>query len=504
MDPSEAGAPWWKYQRPLGATPGPAGAPAVPSSAEAAEEGAGDAPPRSMVGGAHRTSGAAGLFVVVGLILATFIGTRGLGQDHVGVVLFPLAGVVAALAFGRRCQRLRPDEPWLPRLILLGTLVKLAACSARYLSLTQVYQNAGDAFVYDREGRELVAFWAGERATSPLEGLELGGSNLIRWITGVVYYLFGQDLLAAFFLFGLLAVIGSYFWYRALVDSVPYVDKRLFLIFVLFVPSIVFWPGALGKEALMQVALGATAWATSLVFRSRFAQAVPLALGGGVLLYLIRPHLLALVTVAAAVPYFVGRVRADGLRSFSARPVGMVILGLLVVFTVTAGTRFIGLENLSIDSVEEQLDETTVSTSYGGSTYSTGGNSLTNPLFLPTGFVTVLFRPFLWEATSLFQMLAAIESSVLLWLVFHRFASVRLAVRRCRREPFLLYCIMLLIFYSAAFSSLANFGLLTRQRSLVLPALYALIALAPALVSRPPQGEVAVAVGAGSPRRPDQ
>ena len=245
----------------------------------------------------------------------------------------------------------------------------------------------------------------------------------------------------------------------------------------------------------MQLALGAMAWATSLALRNRFSRAIPLALGGGVILYLIRPHLLALATVAAAVPYFLGQVRSGRTSSFASRPAGMAILGLLVVFTVTAGTRFVGLENLSVDSVEEQLDAQTVSTSYGGSTYSHGGNSLTNPLFLPNGIVTVLFRPFLWEAGGLLPALAAGESAILLGLVIHRFGSIRLAFRRCRKEPFILYCLMLLLFYSAAFSSLANFGLLTRQRSLVLPALFALIALDPRRFTRPRLPEVPVRFG---------
>ena len=475
---SEPGAPWWAYQRPE-----PTGPPAPPAAARTTAPAEGlvnpDVAPPSTITDASLPSGVVGLTVAAGMVLATAVGAIGFGLNHLGVVLFPIAAVIAAFAFGHRCRRLRPEEPWLPRLILLGTVVKIGACAARYVTFAEVYQQIGDAFIYDREGRELVAFWNGERATDPMGDLQITGSGLIRWLTGIVYYVFGQDLLAAFFLFGLLAVIGSYFWYRALVDAVPYVNARLFLIFVLFVPSIVFWPASLGKEALMQVALGAMAWATSLILRGRLASAVPLSLGGGLMLYLIRPHLLALVTVAAAVPYFVGRIRV-GSTSFSSRPLGMVIVALLVVFTVTAGSKFVGLENLSIDSVEEQLDAQTVSTSYGGSTYSHPGNSLTNPLFLPNGVVTVLFRPFLWESHSLFPLMAAVESTMLLGFVLGRFGAVRLAFRRCRKEPFILYCLMLLIFYSAAFSSLANFGLLTRQRSLVLPALYAIIAIEPA------------------------
>ena len=467
---------------------------APPGELVTAEE-AHEAPSPTPNPDAHLSSGAGGIAIAVGMVIATAIGRLGFGQDHLGVVLFPLAAVSAALGFGQRCRSRRPDEPWLPRLILLGTLVKIAACAARYITFAEVYQQVGDAYVYDREGRELVAFWTGQRSTDPIADLPLTGSGLIRWFTGAIYYVFGSDLLAAFFLFGLLAVIGSYFWYRALADAVPYADKRLFLIFVLFVPSIVFWPASLGKEALMQVGLGAMAWTASLVLRGRLARAVPLAVGGGAVLYMIRPHLLALATVATAVSYFIGQLRGDGSKSFTSRPAGMVILGLLVVFTVTAGTKFVGLENLSIDSVEEQLDAQTAATSYGGSTYSHGGNSLTNPLYLPSGIVTVLFRPFLWEARSLIQLLAAVESALLLGLVLVRFGSIQMALRRCRQEPFLLYCLMLLLFYSAAFSSLANFGLLTRQRSLALPALYAIIALDPRRFTRPRLPEVAVRFG---------
>ena len=90
----------------------------------------------------------------------------------------------------------------------------------------------------------------------------------MKWFTGVTYYLFGQNLVGAFLIFGLVAFIGSYFWYRALVDAVPFVNRRLFFIFMMFAPSIVFWPSSLGKEALMQLGLGAVAWATSLAYRA--------------------------------------------------------------------------------------------------------------------------------------------------------------------------------------------------------------------------------------------
>ena len=43
--------------------------------------------------------------------------------------------------------------------------------------------------------------------------------------------------------------------------------------------------------------------------------------------------------------------------------------------------------------------------------------------------------------------------------------------------PFLFYCWTLTILYAVTFQAFANFGLLDRQRSLVLPALYVLLCL---------------------------
>jgi hypothetical protein len=91
----------------------------------------------------------------------------------------------------------------------------------------------------------------------------------------------------------------------------------------------------------------------------------------------------------------------------------------------------------------------------------------------------VLFRPFPWEAGTGFQLLASAEAMAVLGLIVIRFASIRLALRRARAEPFLLFCWTLLLLSAMTYSAFANFGLLNRQRSLILPALYALIAVAP-------------------------
>jgi hypothetical protein len=161
----------------------------------------------------------------------------------------------------------------------------------------------------------------------------------------------------------------------------------------------------------------------------------------------------------------------------------MIAIAILVVFTVTSGAKFLGLQNLSVESVQTELDSTTASTSQGGSKFSHGSNSL-SPIALPNDVATVLFRPFIFEAHSGLLLLAALEGTALIGIVVVRWESIRIGFARCRRWPFLLYLWILLMLYCLFFSAFANFGLLTRERSLILPALYALICIDPALARR--------------------
>jgi hypothetical protein len=444
------------------------GPPVVPSAAGAdPTRGTAPAPP-GRNGLVFGVAGAA-------LLTITAIGAQ-MGRSSLGIVLVPLAGVLLACAASRRIARLRPNEAWVGRWLVLAVIVKLGASYFRYHTAFNTYGGVADASGYDRYGQQLARAWLDGGSAPELDGLR--EVNFIRWFTGVVYYVFGTNMVGGFFVFGLLAVIGSYLWYRATTDAVPRVDKRLYLALVLFAPSVVFWPSSIGKESLMQLGIGTVALATAHLLGHRLARAAVLGFAGGWLLWVVRPHLLALVTLAAGCAYVGGRVRGSGgaMRSLMARPVGLLAVALVLAFTVSQATRFLGMEDLSLSSIEAELDENTERTSIGGSEYHHGGNSL-NPLRLPEGAVTVLLRPFPWETESSLQLLSSLESALLVGLIVVRLASLRAALRHARSTPFLLYCWTFVILYAATFASIANFGLLVRQRSLVMPALFVLISV---------------------------
>ena len=479
---------------PAAASGGGAGIPPAPPPGRGRRGGEDDArspPPNGYQDGASATAsgllpGALALFVGATL----YAGARWFEAPYLSRVLVPLIGVLVALAFAPSLVRRHRDEPWIAKYLVAGVIFKALASGIRYRTLVDAYGTVGDATEYDKFGQVAAKAWIAGNPGPQLD--DLRKTNFIKWFTGVVYYLFGPDMITGFLVFGLIAVLGSYFWYRATVEGIPFIDKRLYLGLVLFLPSVAFWPASIGKDALMQLGLGVAALAAALVLKQRLLQGFLIGVAGGWLLWVVRAHLLAIVTFSVAAAYLLGRSALrtldDRVKVSLARPIGAVILIVVVVFALSQAATFLGMEDFSLNSIEAELDETSAQTAQGGSKF--GGdkdeprnNSLT-PLRLPAGAATVLLRPFPWEIESGFQILASLESMALAVLMLRRWSSMKLAVRRARSSPFLLYCWTMIAIWAATFSSFANFGLLTRQRSLVLPALFVLIAVDPVLAAR--------------------
>ncbi len=421
------------------------------------------------------------LGVLAAVCFLIVIATSRLEAAAVGRILIPAGAILAAIAAGQVLARRHPDEPWLPTLLVTAVVVKLAGSILRFYTLVNEEGFHGDASIYDKWGVNLFHAWtSGGSAPDPYTGGS-AGTGWVRWFTGVVYFVFGPNMLNGFLLFGLLALIGSYLWYRAAVEAVPSLNKRLCFALMFFLPSIAFWPSSIGKEALMQLGLGAVALGTARLLRQRIFQGILFALPGAWLLWNVRPHLLAFAAFAAGAAYVFGRVRRGRTASESTslfKPVGMVLVTLLAFVAVNQAAQFLGMKDFSLSSIEQEINQQSGRTSQGGSKVDTGHVSLT-PLTVPQGVVKVLFRPFPWEVQTSLQILASLESAALGVLIIYRIRSVGFSLTHARVSPFFIYCWTLVLLYGVAFSAVANYGLLTRQRSLALPALFVLISAEP-------------------------
>jgi hypothetical protein len=417
--------------------------------------------------------------VVATLALVAVLASSRFDAAVVGRWLLPVVGIAGAMAVGSILARRHPAETWLASFLVGGVVFKLFASLVRYRVFVDSYSGVGDATNYHLDGSRFALAWLGRSSLPAPELDHLRKTNFVKWFTGAVYYLFGVDILVGYFAFGLLAVIGSYLWYRATVDAVPFADKRLYMLLVMFAPSIAFWPASIGKEALMQLGIGSASLGVSNLLRGRLVRAAIAGFGGCWLLWVVRPHVLALVTLATALAFIVGRnprTRSGPVGGSLRRTLGAVGLALLVVFAVSEGLDKLGVEEFSLSAIEDELDETSRRTAQGGSEFGSGEASL-SPLHLPEGMATVLLRPFPWEVDSAFQILASLESVALVAFIVHRRKSVGASLRHARSTPFLFYAWTFVAIYAATFSAFSNFGLLVRQRSLVLPALFVLLSV---------------------------
>ena len=214
-----------------------------------------------------------------------------------GRVLVPLLGLLVAAAFVPMLTRRHPDEPWLGQFLMWGVAFKIFATIARYFT----FGGGGDAGIYHDYALKYL-----DGTAKPIG--ELRRTGFVDFVVAHLYTVIGADKITAFLVFGLFGFIGSYFWYHATATAVPFVNRRMYSAVMFFLPSIAFWPASIGKEALMQFGIGAAALGTAFVITGRLWRGLAVAAPGGYLMWAVRPHLLALVVLSAAVAFVIGRI----------------------------------------------------------------------------------------------------------------------------------------------------------------------------------------------------
>ena len=191
-------------------------------------------------------------------------------------VLVPVFGFLAVSRPRGGCRRVTPtNRGW--AILVLALLVKRVRVDPPVPHARELLRRRRRRQrVRPTAGGSRTSGWTRDRgAGAQLDNIRK--TNFLRWFTGVVYYLFGTDMIAGFIVFGLIAFVGSYLWYRATVEAVPFLDRRLYFLIVMFVPSILFWPSSIGKEALMQFAIGSAALGTAHIFNGKIVRGVLVA-----------------------------------------------------------------------------------------------------------------------------------------------------------------------------------------------------------------------------------
>jgi 4-amino-4-deoxy-L-arabinose transferase-like glycosyltransferase len=384
---------------------------------------------------------------------------------------FLVAGflLVATVPLARHAARVE-NWPGLSSLLMAAMVLRLGGSVARYLVAYGLYGGIADASTYNTVAlqhyqafRHLHVFWPN---TSVYH-------NVVPWADTVIYAFVGPTELGSFLVFAWFNFLGCYLFYRAFRIAFPEGDGRRYALLVLLLPSLLYWPSSLGKEGWMMFALGLASYGLARVLAGRFGGYTALLAGVGGML-LVRPHL-ALIFLPAALLSIILRRRVPGGRRPLARVIGVLVIVLASLAVVGKVQSYFGIKNLDVQTVTQELKTTRTQTAEGNSAFTPPNAQ--SPLGYPEAAVTVLFRPFPWEARSSTVLVSSAEGLLLLGLTVGSWRRLRRLPHFLVRNPYVMFSFMYCALFILAFANFSNFGILARERTQMLPMVLVLLAL---------------------------
>jgi len=404
------------------------------------------------------------LFVAVAfgaLVLAYLLATRGSSEFQI-FLIWALAVTAVAVALVIKYDASH-KAVW--AVLAAGLMVKLLGSTARYEVIQRAYDGSADAGPYYHKGVAIAeGIW--HLDLTPLfdaTGPTLG-TRFLTQVSGVVVSISGPSMRGAFVVFSLLAFAGVLFFARAYA-RVPGARPVAYLAWLVFWPSLFFWPSSIGKEAFLLFALGLAVWGYA-----RFPRpAAWVALAGGLLLVgMVRPHVAGVAMAAMAVGVIMARTQGRVVGRWYFQAV-FFAAALVLTFYLSAGALGIESAESAVELVEQQAEKSNT----GGS--AVGGISV-SPLQIPNAFVRALFRPFIWEASSAFILISALEVILMVLLIIWRRKQLWASLRGWRRNRLIAFSLVFVVLYSLMLGfSMSNLAIIARQRTLMLPMLLLLL-----------------------------
>src|SRR5207244_897889 len=138
---------------------------------------------------------------------------------------------------------------------------------------------------------------------------------------------------------------------------------------------------------------------------------------------MVRPHI--------GVAVMIGLIIATLFAKQQGRRGGLLVMSLVLIimsgFVMSKANAFFKSDITNASNVSQQLTDAGTRTTQGGSEFKP---SPVSPQNFPNAMVTVLIRPFPWEASSVPELLTAIESCVIAWLIIKGLRNIRGRITR--------------------------------------------------------------------------
>lgn len=280
-----------------------------------------------------------------------------------------------------------------------------------------------------------------------------------------------------------------------LVREFDFLNKKLVVIFVLFLPSVAFWASGISKDTIVLVAIFYFIWCIynllkpGLISGKKIKYYIILVFFGFII-YKTRPFMLNAMAIPLLLMYFTSLINKIKTFSILRLMIKLVVyIGIIGVFVYSLV--YISADELlkSSSSVSEamviQQDFSQNTATYGddeGKRYSLGEIEFSPKGILkaiPESIFAGIYRPLIWEALRPSLFFNGLESILLIilsiWFIFNH---PRIRMRVIGRNEILIFSFgfVLVIAFMAGFTSIL-FGVLVRIRAPLLPFFGLLLAI---------------------------
>jgi hypothetical protein len=419
-------------------------------------------------------------------------------MDYGDIILFPVFLLLFYFFF--RAIRKSYNDPLLQKYHRQAFWIKIIGCVA--FVLYNVYIPVDSIGLYHQEGNNIYHL-----ILKDLENLKLifqsgkdfdltlvkDPGNTGYFANEANFMVIRLDALFSFITFGrysatsliFAAIAFSGLWklFLFFYEQYPKMHKK-FAIAILYFPTVVFWSSGILKDTLCLAAVG---WITYAVYELLYRKKAILK---NIFVLFIFGYLLAIVKVyilLAYVPFFVLFIILKNMNGVKNQFLKYLLAPLLIVLSVFAFTRLMETFNQelgayaidgvtkSITSLNKGLEQKT-GREDAASNFNLGAEfdgSFTGLIKLaPYAIGATFFRPFIWETGKVSQLLAAMESLVLMFFTLYVILKAGLitCIKLILTDPLIMYCFLFsLVFALFVGASTLNFGTLVRYKIPCLP-----------------------------------
>ena len=284
-------------------------------------------------------------------------------------------------------------------------------------------------------------------------------------------------------IFACIAFSGVWKLFLFFYEQYPHMHKK-FAIAILFFPTFVFWSGGVMKDTLCIASLG---WITYSLYEILYRKKGILK---NLIILFVFGYMLAILKVyilISYVPFFTLFIVLKNIQGIKNKLLKYLLAPALILICMFGFTK-------ALNSFEEDLgsyavkDLTASIQHLNGAFKSMNGNETAESNFelgvefdgsfrgliklAPVAIATTFFRPFIWESHKVSQLMASLESLILmfftLFIIFR--SGVKMFIKLILTDPLTMYC----FFFSIVFAlfvgaSTLNFGTLVRYKIPCLP-----------------------------------